>query len=96
MEKNIFIQKKEVMWSALNDGFSIDVNNRGLFALYMQDMFEHGFKSRAIIMIDGEEYEVRLSNKMFDPQKFEHADQFFVNYGRQSGFAKKMRSIFFS
>ena len=95
MNGNIFVLKKTVNWSFLTNGFTIAMEERGLFNLYMKDILLHGQSKDIYVRIEGELYKARLNNINFNQDKWgEHTDVIQVKYSKSSEISKKLRSIF--
>jgi len=95
MQEGIYIYKKEVDWSVLQQGFTIPLSIQVLFQKLIANSLPRGTSRDVKILIDGEIFEAKLVNQKFDETKYpNHKDIIQFRYKPQSAIAQKMQAIF--
>lgn len=91
----MFLLKKVVDWSLLNNGFNIPLEFQPLVHSLFESPIAHGEKRNVKILIDGETFAVKLTNINFNKETFVgHKDLLQIRYSPGSPFAKKLKGIF--
>lgn len=95
IEEQFYIYKKEIDQSVLREGFSIPVSIQVVFKERMKNYLKRGEKRNIELILDENNYKVKLINQPFDEQKYPgHVDILQIRYSPQSSFAIKLREIF--
>jgi len=95
MQEGVYIYKKEVDWSVLQQGFTIPLSIQVLFQKLIANSLPRGTSKKVKILIDGEIFEAKLVNQKFDETKYpNHKDIVQFRYEPQSEIAKRMRIVF--
>lgn len=95
MQEGVYIYKKEVDWSVLQQGFTIPLSIQVIFQKLIANSLPRGTSKKVKILIDGEIFEAKLVNQRFDETKYpNHKDIVQFRYEPQSEIAKKMRVVF--
>ncbi|MEA2096001.1 MAG: HNH endonuclease [Candidatus Cloacimonadota bacterium] len=95
MKKDLYIYKKVVDWSTLNQGVSIPISTQIVFQKSVSNFLRRGDKKDIKIIVDNNKYSVSLINQLFDEKKYpNHKDILQIRYSSTSSFSKKLKQIF--
>lgn len=97
IEKDTYIHKKEVDWSALNLGINIPVSIQVVFYDLIQHNLKKGDSIDIKIIIDDQFYNAKLVNIKFNEKKYPtHKELIQIRYSPTSEISKKLKSVFTS
>ena len=97
MTSSLYIYKKEIDWSALHLGVNIPVSLQNVFYENIKIKLNKGQSKKIKLIVEGEEYEVVLTNIYFDKTKYPtHKELLQIRWTENSAIAQKLRGIFYS
>jgi hypothetical protein len=97
MQPALYIYKKEIDWSALHFGVNVPVLLQNIFYDNIKIKLNKGENKKIKLIVEGEEYEVVLTNIYFDETKYPtHKELLQIRWTENSEIAKKLRTIFYS
>ncbi len=94
-EKDTYIHKKEIDWSALNLGVNIPVSIQVVFHNLIKKRLKKGETKSIKILIEGKSYDAKLVNIKFDEKKYPtHKELIQIRYTPTSEISQILKSIF--
>ena len=93
--ENGFILQKDVNWSLLREGFTINVSVFQMFQTWDPSVLVHGSKRDIKILLNDKLYDATLVNQDFKQSVYGgHRDVLQIRYSPNSDLAKALRTIF--
>ena len=93
--ENGFILQKDVNWSLLREGFTINVSVFQMFQTWDPSVLVHGSKRDIKILLNDKLYDATLVNQDFKQSDYGgHRDVLQIRYSPNSDLAKALRTIF--
>jgi 5-methylcytosine-specific restriction enzyme A len=90
-----YAYKKEIDWSALNQGFSIPVTFQSMFKDKVKELCKKGTRVDIKLVVEGNIYDAKLVNQAFDESKYAgHPDVVQIRYSPSSELSKKLQTMF--
>jgi predicted restriction endonuclease len=92
-----FYYKKEIDWSALHFGITIPVSLQNVLYENIKIKLNKGQSKKIKLIVEGEEYEVVLTNFYFNETKYPTNNELVqIRWAGNSAIAQKLRNIFYS